>query len=245
MSCHAAPTRRAAGRGDALVGRLSCAALVLTVTLPAIAACRRSKEQPQVEATAAEVKAAAGKSDEAARKAPVEGSDVAKGLEAMAQGLAGAANAVGGNGEPVTPVGFRQLQSVFPPLRGWTRSKPTGEQMTSPVAYSQAEVRYTKGDNRIELKIIDSGFHQLLLAPYTVFLTAGYERQTDNGYEKSTKVGTEPGWEKWNAAARSGEVNAVVARRFLVQAEGHKVDDLKVLHDVLGRIDFVRLGTLK
>jgi hypothetical protein len=227
------------------VSRLSCAALALAVTLLATAACGESKEEKQGEAAAAEVKAAAGKFDEAARKAQAGSSDVAKGLEAMAQGLAGAANAVGGNGEPVTPVSFRQLQSVFPPLPGWTRSKPTGEQMTSPVAYSQAEVRYTKGDNRIELKIIDSGFHQLLLAPYTVFLTAGYERQTENGYEKSTKVGTEPGWEKWNAAANSGEVNAVIAQRFLVQAEGHKVDDLKVLHDVLGKIDFVKLAALK
>ena len=94
-----------------------------------------------------------------------------------------------GNGEPVTPVSFKQLQSVFPTLPGWTRGKPTGEQMTSPVAFSQAEIRYTKGDGRIELKIIDSGFHQLLLAPYTVFLTSRYERQTENGYEKSTKVG--------------------------------------------------------
>ena len=78
-----------------------------------------------------------------------------------------------------------------------------------------------------------------------MFLTAGYERQTENGYEKSTKVGTEPGWEKWNAAANTGEVNAVVAKRFLVQAEGHKVEDIQVLHDVLGKIDFVRLGRLK
>ena len=226
-----------------MVSRLSCAALVLAVTLPSTTACGKSDQEKQAEA--AEAKAAAEKSDEAAKKPQAESGDVAKGLEAMAQGLAGAASAVGGNGEPVTPVSFKQLQSVFPALPGWTRGKPTGEQMTSPVAYSQSEIRYTKGDRRIELTIIDSGFHQLLLAPYTVFLTAGYERQTENGYEKSTKVGSEPGWEKWNAAANTGEVNAVVARRFLVQAEGHKVEDIKVLHDVLGKIDFVRLGKLK
>jgi hypothetical protein len=245
VSYHAVPAHRVAGRGGALVSRLSCAALVLAVTLPSTAACGKSEQEKQAEAAAAEVKAAAKKFDEAAKKAQAESSDVAKGLEAMAQGLAGAASAVGGNGEPVTPVSFKQLQSVFPTLPGWTRGKPTGEQMTSPVAYSQSEIRYTKGDGRIELKIIDSGFHQLLLAPYTVFLTAGYERQTENGYEKSTKVGAEPGWEKWNAAANTGEVNAVVAKRFLVQAEGHKVEDIKILHDVLGKIDFVRLGKLK
>ena len=144
---------------------------------------------------------------------------------------------------PSTPVSFKQLQALFPTLPGWTQGKPTGEQMTSPVAFSQAEIRYTKGDSRIELKIIDSGFHQLLLAPYTMFLTAGYERETENGYEKSTKVGTEPGWEKWNTAREvSGEVNAVVAKRFLVQAEGREVEDIKVLHDVLVKMDLVRLA---
>lgn len=223
--------------------RLTCAALLLAATLPA--ACGTSEEQKRAERAAAEAKAAAEKVDETAKKAQKQGPDVAKGLEAMAQGLAGAASAVSGNGEPVDPVHFKQLQSMFPSLPGWTRAKSTGEKMSSPVAYSQAEVRYTKGDSRIDLKVIDSGFHQLLLAPYTVFLTAGYERQTEHGYEKSTKVGAEPGWEKWNGATRSGEVNAVVAKRFLVQAEGRQVEDIKVLHDVLNRIDFGRLAALK
>ena len=228
--------------------RATCCA-ALAVALMATAACGKSEEQKQAEAAAEQVKEAAAKFDEAAKQAAKQGeagsAEIAKGLEAMAKGLAGAASAVGADGKPVDPVNFRQLQALFPDLPGWEKGKPTGEKMTSPVAFSQAEVRYTKGDSRIELKIVDSGFHQLLLAPYTVFLTSGYERETQNGYEKSTKVGNEPGWEKWNTVRKSGEVNAVVGKRFLVQAEGRSVEDIKVLHDAIGRTNLVKLAAMK
>lgn len=223
---------------------LAAAAIVL-----AGAACGRSEAKRQAEAAAEQVKQAEARFDQAARQAAEDGgsgeADIAKGLEAMAQGLASAASAVGGDGKPVDPIAFRQLQGLFPSIPGWRRGKPTGEKMTSPVAYSQAEVQYSRGDSEIELKIVDSGFHQLLLAPYSVFLTSGYERETQNGYEKSTRVGSEPGWEKWNADARSGEVNAVVGKRFLVQAAGRGVDGVAVLHDVLEKTDLAKLAAMK
>jgi hypothetical protein len=222
---------------------------VLLVVLIVTSACGKSEEQKQAEASAQQIKEAAEKFEEAAKQAAKQGeagsAELAKGLEAMAKGLAGAAGAAAADGTLVEPVNFRQLQTLFPDLPGWEKGKPTGEKMTAPVAFSQAEVRYTKGDSRIELKIVDSGFHQLLLAPYTMFLTSGYERETANGYEKSTKVGSEPGWEKWNAVRKSGEVNAVVGKRFLVQAEGRDVESIAVLHDALGKTDLARLAALK
>ncbi len=221
-----------------------CATLAVALTVTA--ACGKSEEQKQSEAAAAQVKEAAAKFDEMAKQAAKQGdagsAEIAKGLEDMAKGLATAA---GAGGTPVTPVDFTDLQALFPDLPGWEKGKPTGETMTAPVAFSQAEIRYTRGDSRIDLKIVDSGFQQLLLAPYAMFLTRGYERQTQNGYEKATTVGTDPGWEKWNATRKSGEVNAVVGRRFVVQAEGRKVEDIKVLHDVIGKTDLVKLAGMK
>jgi hypothetical protein len=221
----------------------------LAVALIASTACGKSEEQKQSEAAAQQVKEAAAKFDEAAKEAAKQGeaggAEIAKGLEAMAKGLANAASAVDANGKPVDPVNVRALQAFFPNLPGWKKGKPTGEKATAPVAFSQAEVRYTRGDSRIEMKIVDSGFHQLLLAPYMMFLTSGYERETENGYEKSTRVGNEPGWEKWNTASKSGEVNAVVGKRFLVQAEGRAVDDIKVLHDAIGKANLVKLAAMK
>jgi hypothetical protein len=87
------------------------------------------------------------------------------------------AGGAAGDVKPVDPVGFRDLQALFPDLDGWEKGKPEGERMTQPVSFSQAEVRYTKGDSSISLKIVDSGFNQLRLAPFAMFLTAGYEKR--------------------------------------------------------------------
>ncbi|MGE5244885.1 MAG: hypothetical protein ACM3SQ_11715 [Betaproteobacteria bacterium] len=168
---------------------------------------------------------------------------MAKGLEDMAKGL----GALTGNPDqkPVDPVSFRDLETVMPDLPGWERGKPTGERMTSPVSYSQATVTYTKGNARIEHKVMDSALNQLLVAPFTMFLTAGYEKETDEGYEKSVKVGEYPGWEKWNSSDKDGELNAVVNGRFIVQIQGHGIDDPKVLHDLMEKTDLKKLASLK
>lgn len=194
------------------------------------AGCGKSEQERQAEKAAAQL-------EEAARNMEAGAAEFARGLEAMAKGLAG-------GGETVEPVSFKELQAALPELPGWEMSRPTGEKMTSPVAFSQTEVRYTKDDSVIDVRIIDSGFQQLLLAPYAMFLTAGYEKETESGYEKSTKVGEHPGWEKWEAEDRRGEVNAVVGKRFLVQAEGSNLSDISVLRDAVARIDFAKLASL-
>jgi hypothetical protein len=183
--------------------------------------------------------------EQAAQTAEKGAEQAAKGLEAVAKGLEAMAGGGSGETKPVDPVSFRDLQALFPDLDGWEKGKPTGERMSSPFSFSQAEVTYTKGDSRIELKMIDSGFNQLLLTPYAMFLQAGYEKETSDGYEKSTTVNGQPGWEKWNTEGKHGEVSALVGKRFLVVIEGDDVADAKALHDVAGRIDMARLAALK
>jgi hypothetical protein len=184
---------------------------------------------------------------QAAKTAETGAAEAAKGLEQMAKGLEAMAGgaAASGSVSAVDPVSFHDMQALFPELDGWQKAKPTGEKMSSPFKYSQAEVRYTKDDARITLKMMDSGFNRLLLTPYAMFLTAGYEKETSDGYEKSTKVNGEPGWEKWNDSGKDGELNALVGKRFLVQIEGRQIDDIKALHELAGKIDMAKLSALK
>ena len=210
--------------------------IIVGLALLAAAACSGSKEEKQQE-----------QAEEQAAKTAEQGSaEAAKGLEDMAKGLQALAGGGGtGDQKPVDPVSFRDLMALFPDMEGWEKAKPTGERMTSPFPFSTAEVAYRKGDSRIEIKMTDSGFNQLLLTPYAMFLQAGYEKETADGYEKSTQVNGQPGWEKWNTEAKDGELNALVGKRFLLQIEGDRIDDVKVLHEVAGRIDMGRLATLK
>jgi hypothetical protein len=202
-----------------------------------VCACGQSADEKQAQQAQKQVEQAAKTTEQAAQQTAKGLEDMAKGLQALAGG--------GGDVKAVQPVDFHTLQGVFPDLSGWDKEKATGERMSSPFAYSQASVRYKKNDSSIELKIIDSGFNQLLLTPYAMFLQAGYEKETSDGYEKSTKVNDQPGWEKWNSESKDGELNALVGKRFLVTMEGRELADTKVLHELAGKMDMGKLAGLK
>lgn len=209
-------------------------ALVLAATC-AVAACGKSNEEK-----------AAEEMQKSAEQMQGSAEDMAKGFEAMAKGLASAAGAAtDGEMKPVDPVSFRELQTVMPEVSGWQRENPTGERMTSPFSFSQASVTHRNGDAEIEQKILDSGFNQLLFAPFTMFMTAGYEKETQDGFERSVMIAGNPGWERWDKNTKNGELNVVVNKRFLVQLEGRNIDDVKALHAVLEQTDLKKLAALQ
>lgn len=176
---------------------------------------------------------------EATEKAPAGLEDMAKRFQQLGEAAKEAAET-----KPVPPVGFRELQPLFPDLNGWEKGTPTGEQMSVPVSVSVAEINYSNGDASIHGKITDSGFNQMLLAPFLVFMTAGYEQQTEHGYEKSATVAGQPGWEKWDDQDKSGEVNAIVAKRFVVTFDGRGIDDTAILHQLAEKVDMARLAAM-
>jgi hypothetical protein len=219
------------------------ALMTLAIAVGAAAGCHSSEQKQAEEAAKQATKAI----EQAAKSGEAGAAQAAKGLEQMAKGLEAMAGGPVGNDnqKPVNPVSFRDLQTLFPNLDGWEKAKPTGERMTAPLAFSQAEVHYKKDDSRLQVKIVDSGFNQILFTPFAMFMQAGYEKETQSGYEKSTTVGGQPGWEKWNTEGKDGEVNAFVGKRFILTVEGRNIDDIKVLHDIIGKIDLPRLAAMK
>ncbi len=206
---------------------LSIAAVAVTA-----AACGKSESQKAAEA-------ASKRLEDAAKSA--EKGDTAKSLEEMGKALGALASGGSSGQKPVEPISFRDLQGAFPDIAGWEKGKPTGEKMTSPVPFSQATVKYTVGESTIEAKLVDSGFNQLLIAPMSMFLQAGYEKETEDGYEKATKVAGYPGWERWNSETKRGEVSAVVGKRFIMTVEGDNLTDTKPLYQV---VEKAKLGAL-
>jgi hypothetical protein len=212
-------------------------------------ACGKPPEQARAEQAAAEANTAATKATAEAAEATRQADDAAtgglaeaaKGLEDMAKAFQG----VGADGKVVSPVSFKALQGFFPELDGWTRGKPTGERVSFGIQISNAQVAYTKGDARITMKITDSTFSQAFLAPFAMMLTSGYERETSSGYEKSATVAGMPGWEKWDGERKHGEVNALVAKRFLVEINGRGIDDPEPLHALATHANLAGLADLK
>lgn len=212
-------------------------AAIATVML--ISACGGTADDAakQVEKAAAEIQKSAG----SVTSRGVEGvskslSDLARGLNAMASDP---------NVKPVAPLTIDSLKTALPDLSGWEKGKPAGERMTSPVNYAEAKVTLTKGESAIDVKIIDSALNQILVAPFSMFLAVGYEKETDHGYEKGVKVGEYPGWEKWDSEDKEGELNVIVNKRFIVQIEGRRIENMKVLHSAMENINLKKLADAK
>jgi hypothetical protein len=187
---------------------------------------------------------ACGKSPEevAAERAAAEAREAA---DALKEAAGTSATAAGGGDTPAEPVALEDLQASLPDMPGWQRGEPRGERMTSPIAFSQTEADYTTGESSISIKLVDSAFNQLLIAPWAMFLSAGYERESGDGYEKAITVEDNPGFERYNKTTRDGELNLVIAKRFLVTIEGDNIDDTQVLHAFASRIAAGGLASIK
>jgi len=219
-------------------------AIVAVIASLLLGACGSSPAEQQAQQAEAVQKSAEGLAKNAEGMAKnAEG--MAKGFEELAKGLSAMASGGDPNAKPIEPLSIDALRSALPDVAGWERGKPTGERMTSPVNYAEAQVTYRKGDAVITQKIVDSGLNQLLVAPFAMFLAVGYEKQTENGYEKGVKVGEYPGWEKWDDKDKDGELNAIVNKRFIVQIEGRNLESVKSLHTVMNATDLKKLAELK
>ena len=211
------------------------------------AACGKSEEQKQAEQAAENVKKAA---ETLAKVAEQQGTataakganDLASAMQGMAASMTGAA---GNNGKPVDPVAFQTLQSHLPKVSGWEMGEPEGERMTMPVPFSQVEVDYKKGDARMQVKIVDTGFAQMLLMPWSMMLASGYSRESSSGYEKATTISGNSAIEKWNKSSKNGELDILVGKRFMVTIEGHDIDDIKPVQDFASSFNFGALAEAK
>lgn len=212
------------------------------------AACGKSEEQKQQEQAAKALKESAEALGKAAEKAGTAAATT--GVDAAAAAMKGMADALskGGSpdGKPVDPVAFQTLQTHLPKVSGWEMDgEPEGERMTSPVAFSQVEAKYKKGDSRIDVKIVDTGFAQMLIMPWNMMLASGYSRESSSGYEKATTVGGNPAIEKWNKNSKNAELDVLVGKRFMVTIEGHDVDDAKAIQDFASSINFGAIAAAK
>jgi hypothetical protein len=215
--------------------RISMRLGLVAVLAVGVAACGGSKSTQET--------SQAQPAQQAQKEASPGVADMARGLEAMAKG-AKEMEALS-NLPPVDPVSFKMFEPLFPELSGWEKGTPEGEKMSAPIAISQSQLDYRKGDAHISAKIVDSGNNRMFMAPFMMFLTAGYEKETSHGYEKSIKFGDYPAWERWDSQGKGGELNILVNKRFLVTIEGNDIENTRVLHDLAGKIDLAKLAQLK
>ena len=169
------------------------------------------------------------------------------GLTARAQKAPAAAPAPKG---PAV-VSVATLQTLVPAIDGWTRAPLAGSvvPISEESGYSFAEGDYTNGAMKVKLTIGDTvGVDDCLLAlaAMVTVLPAGYSEKLPPATSISRfEFSGAQAASKWNSEKLEGEFSVVVNGRFVVKAEGTKLDSIDTLRAIVSKIDLAKLGALK
>ncbi len=219
--------------------------LVLSLAALFTTGCKSDEEKAAEEAAknmaeAGEQMAEAGKKMAEAAKAG--GNDMGAAMAAMGAALGTT------NGKKVETVPFQQLKEMLPAsLPGMTRSAATGEKTAAMgLQISNAEGRYRAEDgSSMVIEITDIGSMTGLAGMATyAWATTEYDRETENGYEKTTTFNGHKAQEKYSKSARSGELSVLVGSRFVVEASGNNVE-IDAIRTALGKVDLGKLDNMK
>ena len=232
--------------------RLSTLAAITAVAL--LAACGPSPEQVAREESMKKLEQAA-KDMEAAGKRMESGmvkggQDVGAAVGDMMKALGGVAGAAAGavGAGSFEPVDFRKLKEALPQeLAGFDKGESSGEKNNAfGIAVSEAKqsFRTADGNKRVRFEITDPGSLSGPFALANMWLNIEVDKETSDGYEKTSTVNGRKLHEKWSKSGQHGSVQLVVGNRFMVDvdAQGIEMNEVKSL---IGKIDVAKLEAMK
>ena len=153
--------------------------------------------------------------------------------------------------KPADPVDFRKLKEALPAeLLEIKRTEATGEKNAmGEFKISHARGTYVKNADaddspRIEVTITDYGATKGMADAMAAWTKMEIDRESDTGYERTTKVGGHPAFETYQNEGKSGALQVFVADRFIVQIQTTNVpaDELKKIGE---EMKLERLAELK
>lgn len=152
-------------------------------------------------------------------------------------------------GKKVNPVDFRELKSLFPETVGnLKRTNLEGEKVAAMgMNISNANSNYSDDENgiSIDLKITDLGSVSGLsgMAAYGWYMV-DIDKEDETGYEKTITYKGSKGYEKYDNEGKYGELSILVAKRFIVEANGNNVS-MDQIKSAVDNIDFGKLESWK
>ncbi len=163
--------------------------------------------------------------------------DTAGSLGALGQILTG--------GSDVKPVDFRKLKEMLPEsLPGMKRNDSSGESNEAlGIKGSSAIAHYSsESGGRVTVEITDMGSLSGLAGMAARF-DPNTQKETDTGYERTTKVNGQLLHERYDRQAKNGEASVLAGDRFSITVNGSGVE-ADVIVGALKSIDTARLGAL-
>lgn len=146
---------------------------------------------------------------------------------------------------------FREMKALLPKeLSGGLKAEegyPKGQKSGAMgITVSEAECEYRgDGDANLSIKISDiGGMGGMGVMAHAAWASIDIDNESDDGYEKTTKIGGFKAMEKYNKKDKSGELHVFVDGRFIVELRGNNVtvDQMK---GSLNTVDLKKLAALK
>jgi hypothetical protein len=162
--------------------------------------------------------------------------------------MTAALNAVGQimtGGKDIQPIDFHKLKDMLPEtLQGMRRNEASGQSGEAMgIKGSSATARYSDGANAsLHVEIADMGSLSGLASLAAKF-DPNMEKETDSGYERTTKVNGQLFHERYDRRAKSGEVSLLIGDRISVTVDGSGID-AGALRGALKEIDLSKLAAL-
>ncbi len=148
---------------------------------------------------------------------------------------------------PIETVDFRALKELLPAdADGLPRKEATGEKngaMGFKISTAEAKYANEDGSETAEVGIVDAGGTGALMG-LAAWSMMDIDKETDTGYEKTTMMGDNKAYEKYDNSSKDGEVVLIVAKRFVVTAKGHGVSADKI-KATLKAVDIDKLAGMK
>ncbi len=203
--------------------------VVLTISALSFSNCTSANKEKQTEATNSDSKAADKNSDDA--------------VDTPGEALDKALESISDKTETKEVVDFQKLKELMPDkVLGLSRSDLSGQKTgLSGFNMSIAEAKYSGDSKDVQISIIDAGGSTLALSGLAIWANTEMERESDEGYERTTKIKGYKGFEKYDKNNKSGQLSLLVENRFIItiQVNGLNEGDPR---QVLDKID---LGKLK
>ena len=219
-----------------------CAVALLTACGPSPEQVAREESMKKLEQAGKAMEAAGKRMEAGAAKG---GQEVGAAVGDMMKALGGLAGAAGAGG--FDPVDFRKLKEVLPQaLAGFEKGESSGEKNNAfGIAVSEAKqsFRTVDGSKRVRFEITDPGSLSGPFALANMWMNVEIDKETGDGYEKTSTAGGRKLHEKWSKSGQRGSVQMVVGNRFMVSvdARGIEMNDVKTL---ISKIDIAKLEAM-
>ncbi|MEM6633238.1 MAG: hypothetical protein AAF694_26440 [Bacteroidota bacterium] len=176
--------------------------------------------------------------DDGDMKINIDLKDPVKALEGLAEKL-------NGEGEEVEVINFRDLKEMLPNrVAGMKLDESSGETSGAlGFKISTAKGEYEDGDKEMEVNIADVGSSPMVLMGMAAWSNVEFERDSDEGYERTTIIDGHKAYEKYDSNRENGQIALIINNRFLVSVEGRNISE-KDLRSALKRVDLDELKEL-